>query len=196
MRPSWFKLLGFEEHSLNSKLYENSNNNIESSLELTGNALSIFNYYLRFDSCDGYNLSLNLKDFGFGISKIEDIKKIAFWKDIEIYNQKFNINYRYTDNNSTEYHDSSLVYKMYQKLNIGAYISYKSNNFDKVAIGFDSVNSINFDKIELNYIYDKNSISELENYFKFKLDDLNFESYINYDQIFRSIHQIRRNIKN
>ena len=184
-----------KNHKINSNLYENYNNKIESSLELCGNILYWADYVIRLDSNDSFNLSFNMDKFGIGLSKYNNINQLAMWTDYKINDLKFKLNTIIKDKDNKIYYDTSVIFKYNDNINIGGLVSLTDFNINEFSIGCDLINILEFENIQLNYMNLKDNPDEVEAYLNFNVNNLNIQNYSTYfDNLLHNISQIERTL--
>jgi len=133
--------------------------------------------------------------FGIGLSKYNNINQLALWTDYKIKDLKFKFNTIIKDTNNKLYYDTSIIFKYSENINIGGLISINDFNIDKFILGCDLKDVISFENIQLNYTKTRDNTNELESYFNFNLDHLNFQNYLNYfNDSMHDIIQVERTL--
>ena len=185
-----------KNNSFRTILYQMTNNNIETKIEINGNFLTC-DYNFKMDTLDNVNLSLNNSNIGFGFKKIENIKFLTIWNNFNFENDKnIHVNYILEEDNNQSNHKSSFTLNNYNDLNLGYQICFdQSLNFSNHTLGLKFNKNKYFDNFEINYDNDKLQNKSIESLLSYSLLDLEINNYFYYfnDRV-NSIHKVSRRL--
>ena len=177
-------------------LYQMTNNNIETKVEINGNFLSC-DYNFKIDTLDNFNLALNNNYIGFGLKKIEDNKCLTVWNNFNFENNKsLHINYILEEYNNQSKHKSSLSLNNYNSINLGYQICLDKNlNFSDHTLGLKLNKNKYIDNFEINYNNDKTQNKNIESLISYSILDLELNNYFYYfNDKLNSIHKVSRRL--